>query len=69
MIGADQELLLSLTTADSLNRMIGTLLTETALALTDGILFLFAFRYFRQEQADGTPFTQSGAEQIMRLMR
>ena len=67
VIGADQELLLYLTTADSLNQMIGTLLTETALALTDGILFLFAFRYFRQEQADGTPFTQSGAEQIMRL--
>lgn len=67
LVGADQETLLSLTSADSLNRMIGTLLTETVLALTDGTLFLFAFRYFRQEQADGTPFTQSGADQIRRL--
>ena len=67
VIGADQETLLSLTAADSLNQLVGALLTETVLALTDGTLFLFAFRYFKQEQADGTPFTRGGAEQIRRL--
>ena len=67
VIGADQETLLSLTAADSLNQLVGALLTETVLALTDGTLFLFAFRYFKQEQADGTPFTRGGEEQIRRL--
>ena len=47
--------------------MNGILLTDTVLALTDGILFTFALRYFKAEQADGTPFTHSGAEQIKRL--
>lgn len=36
-------------------------------ALTEGLLFLFAWRYFKQELADGTPFTVSGANQVRNL--
>lgn len=35
--------------------------------LADGILYLFAYRYFKAEQTDGTPFTHSGADRIRRL--
>lgn len=67
VVGASKEALLTLTLTDHLNQMIGTLLCELVFALTDAALFLFAFRYFQKEQADGTPFTQSGAELIKRL--
>ena len=67
VIGASQEALFSLTLAGSLNQMIGVLLSDMVFALTDGTLLLFAFRYFKAEQADGTPFTHSGADQIKRL--
>ena len=67
VMGADGGMLLSLTLTGSLNQMIGVLLSDLVFALADGTLTLFAYRYFRQEQADGTPFTQAGAEQIKRL--
>ncbi|MDY3984064.1 hypothetical protein [Dysosmobacter sp.] len=67
LIGPSQEALLSLTLTSGLNQMMGVLLTDMVFALADGTLLLFAFRYLKQEQADGTPFTQSGAEQIKRL--
>ena len=67
VVGASREVLLSLTETDGLSQMTGVLLTDMVLALADGILLLFAFRYFQKEQADGTPFTQDGAEQIKRL--
>lgn len=65
--GASRETLFSLTMTGSLSQLIGVLLSDLVFALTDGALFLFAFRYFKQEQADGTPFTQHGAEQVKRL--
>ena len=43
------------------------LLVVFILALADGILFVFALRYCKAEQADGTPFTQHGADRILRL--
>lgn len=67
VLGASRETLLSLTMTGSLNQMMGVLLSDLVFALTDGALFLSAYRYFRQEQADGTPFTRSGAERIKRL--
>lgn len=67
MVGADRELLYSLTVTSGLTEMIGVLLTDTIWALTDGVLLIFALRYFKAEQADGTPFTKRGAEQIKRL--
>lgn len=67
VVGADQQMLYSLTETGGLNEMIGVLLVDTILALTDGILFAFALRYFKAEQADGTPFTTQGADRILRL--
>ena len=67
VVGADRELLYSLTVTSGLTEMIGVLLTDTIWALTDGVLLSFACRYFKAEQADGTPFTHSGADQIKRL--
>lgn len=64
VVGLSRETLLVMTRSNSLNQMMGVLLSELVFALTDGVLFLLSFRYFRQEQADGTPFTRDGAEQV-----
>ena len=47
--------------------MIGTLLVEFVLTLTDALLFFHAWKYFSTEQADGTPFSHSGADLMKRL--
>ena len=73
VFGADQELIYrmtatgSMTVTGSLTEMIGVLLVDMILALTDGTLLAFALRYFKAEQADGTPFTLRGAEQVLHL--
>lgn len=67
VIGAELDELLELTVTGNLTEMIGVLLVDTILALTDGMLLVFAHRYFTAEQKDGTPFTQRGAERILRL--
>ena len=67
VVGANQELLYSLTVTGGLTEMIGVLLVDMILALTDGILLVFVLRYFKSEQADGTPFTQRGADRVLRL--
>lgn len=67
VIGADRELLFTLTETGGLTEMTVVLLAETVMALTDGILLAFAYRYFKAEQAAGTPFTREGADQIKRL--
>ena len=65
--GLSRETLLFMTRSNSLNQMMGVLLSELVFALTDGALFLLSFRYFRQEQADGTPFTENGADHVEQL--
>ena len=65
--GADQELMYALTVTGGLNEMICVLLVDTILALTDGTLLVYALRYFKMEQADGTPFTKRGADRILHL--
>lgn len=67
VFGANQELLLTMTVTGGLSEMIGVLLVDVILALTDGILLVFALRYFKAEQADGTPFTQHGVDRILHL--
>ena len=67
VVGISRELLYELTVTGGLTEMIGVLLIDMILALTDGILLVFAMRYFKMEQADGTPFTQRGADRLMRL--
>lgn len=58
---------LKLTRAAGLEQMIGILLGDFVFALTDGFLFFFTHRYLKQELADGTPFTETGAEQVKSL--
>lgn len=64
---ANRELLYALTETGGLKQLMAELLSDTVFALTDGTLFAFAYRYLKAEQADGTPFTQSGAEKIRHL--
>lgn len=67
VVGIALEDALNLTHTFDLYWMIGTLLANAVFCLTDGILFFFAHRYFKQELEDGTPFTAAGAEQVKRL--
>ena len=67
VVGIGQAQLYSLTKTGGLIQMIAVLLTDAILALTDGTLLAFALRYFKAEQADGTPFTLRGADQVLHL--
>ena len=50
-----------------LNQMQARLLSNLVYLTTDAILLGFAGRYFRTEQAEGTPFTEHGAKLVQRL--
>lgn len=67
VVGGDQQMMYAMTVTGSITEMIGVLLVDVVLALTDGVLLTFALRYFKAEQAEGTPFTQRGADQILHL--
>lgn len=56
-----------LTGTDSLKPAICVLLSDAVFALTSGVLGLFAWNYFKAEQANGTPFTHRGADQLKNL--
>lgn len=67
VMGISMENALKLTQAAGIKQMIGVLLGDFVPALTNGLLFLFAWRYFKRELADGTPFTIAGADQVRNL--
>ena len=67
VVGADREMLFSLTKTGALPEMIARLLIDVILTLTDGTLLALGYRYLKREQADGTPFTHRGANEILRL--
>lgn len=67
IVGVPVEYALKLTQTGAVLQMIGVLLGDFVPALTGGLLFLFSHRYFKQELADGTPFTASGADQVKNL--
>ena len=50
-----------------LNQMQARLLADLVFLITDAILLGFAERYFKAEQAEGTPFTERGANLVQRL--
>ena len=52
---------------ESLGEALAVLLSELILLVTDAILLAFAGRYFKTEQAEGTPFTENGANLIRML--
>ena len=64
--GVDAELVFTGTQASGLPQFIGGPRSNAVFAPTDCILFLFACLYFKAEQADGTPFTHSGADKLGR---
>ncbi|MGN1248542.1 MAG: hypothetical protein ACI4XW_00555 [Candidatus Spyradocola sp.] len=51
----------------NLRATMASLLSEMVVLITDAVLLGFAGQYFKAEQADGTPFTLSGAERVKRL--
>lgn len=53
-----------LTRRTDFNETLSVLWCDFVLCLTDGILFAFAYRYLTHELADGTPFTERGANEI-----
>ena len=50
-----------------LQRAYAALLSDMVYLTADAILLVLAGRYFKAEQAEGTPFTQSGADRIRTL--
>ncbi len=52
---------------EDMNQVMAVLLSDLVYLTTDAILLTFAGRYFKTEQTEGTPFTENGANLIMRL--
>lgn len=50
-----------------LQRAYAVLLSDMVCLITDAILLAFAGQYFKTEQAEGTPFTENGANLIKKL--
>ena len=67
VISGNMETLYRLTSSASFFEMVGSLLAEFVLTLTDALLFFHAWKYFSAEQADGTPFSHRGADLMKRL--
>ena len=51
----------------AMNEMLAVLLADFVMVTAEAILLSFAGRYLKAEQADGTPFTVTGAEQLKKL--
>ena len=67
VVAGNMETLYRLTSSASFLEMVGSLLAEFVLTLTDALLFFHAWKYFSAEQADGTPFSHRGADLMKRL--
>lgn len=50
-----------------MNEMLAVLLSDLVMLVSEAILLFFAGRYLKAEQSDGTPFTETGAEQLQKL--
>lgn len=54
-------------TGAGMNEMLATLLCDLVMLTAEAILLSFAYKYLKTEQAEGTPFTETGAEQLKKL--
>ena len=54
-------------TGRAMNEMLAVLLGDFIMITAEAILLSFAHRYLKAEQAAGTPFTETGAEQLKKL--
>ena len=52
---------------EGLNQTLAVLLSDLIMLTAEAILLSFAYRYFKTEQAEGTPFTENGANLLKRL--
>lgn len=52
---------------ENMNQAMAELLSDMVFLTTDAILLAFAVRYLKTEQAEGTPFTENGANLIKKL--
>lgn len=50
-----------------LKQLFANLLSATIMLTADAVLLVFTGRYFKVEQAEGTPFTANGAELLKKL--
>ena len=53
--------------SEGMSQTMAVLFSDLFMLTTDAILLSFACRYFKTEQAEGTPFTQNGADQLKQL--
>ncbi len=54
-------------TGRGMNEMLAVLLADFVMITAEAILLSFACKYLKAEQAAGTPFTVTGAEQLKKL--
>ena len=54
-------------TTRPMTETMAVMLADFVMLVTEAILLSFAYRYLKAEQAAGTPFTVSGAEQLKKL--
>ena len=52
---------------EGLNQTLAVLLSDLIMLTAEAILLSNAYRYFKTEQAEGTPFTENGADLLKRL--
>ena len=52
---------------ENINQAMAVLFSDMVFLTTDAILLAFAGRYFKIEQAEGTPFTENGASFMKKL--
>lgn len=50
-----------------LNEMMAVMLSEMIILSTEAVLLSFTGRYLKTEQAEGTPFTENGADLLKKL--
>ena len=67
VMGLNGETLMTFMKTGAVNEVIGTLLADLFMALSDGFLLTMACRYFAHEEAGGTPFTAGGARRLRNL--
>lgn len=54
-------------TTKGMNETLAAMLGDCILLVTEAILLSFGSKYLKAEQADGTPFTQTGADMLKTL--
>lgn len=52
---------------EGMNQMLAVLLSDLVMLITEAILLFFANRYCKTELAEGTPFTENGANLLKKL--